>query len=73
MSAVGTALRKVIGRSMMGRAEGGMASSHELCRPASLRRADTSWDMHHKKTVVIWGARAGVPGKTTSAKAQKWG
>lgn len=40
---------------------------------ASLRRADMSWDMHHKKTLVIWGARAGVPGKTTSAKAQKWG
>lgn len=40
---------------------------------ASLRRQAKSWDMHDEKTLAIWGARAGVPGRTMSAKAWKWG
>ena len=44
-----------------------------LTDQASLRRGARSWDARDEKSLAIWKAKAGVPGKAKSARAQKWG
>ena len=44
-----------------------------LTDQASLRRGARSWDERDENSLAIWKAKAGVPGRAKSTRAQKWG